>query len=229
MESSRRREPFDWEWLRRQKTDALLNEEAFIWLREKDDERAQIWMLNQTDERVNDRRPSGKPSPGLSRLEEIIFSIDLWDESLEKKIRFLRKQQEDWGAARTPDSDTKWLDPKNEEQLRWAWEYLRKQNRDIRLPAPTTLKDFYVAVLASLDDMSQGHPDTKKVFLDKMRKTWSQKKYRDSEDARKQVYLPLNPKAQEGMKWLAEQLNEKAHKVVERLIAEEVQRIKGRA
>lgn len=63
--------------------------------------------------------------------------------------------------------------------------------------------------------MSHGHQAEKRLRLDKMQKTRSQKKYRDSDNARKQLYLPLNKQAIKDLQRLADHNQKKDIGIVE--------------
>lgn len=218
----------DWDNLIQRKQDALLDAEAFKWLQEKNNERMLIWVSNETYRRLSTGGyRSNRHLPHLNTADQIIFRIDIWNASLAEKAIFLEDLRKDWSRSRTPDSDTRWIDSSNDKQLAWAWDYLRKQKYDVSVSPPVTRYESYNAILASLDNMSSLHPDTKKLNLDKMRRTWSQKKYRDSGNSRNQVYLPLNKSARESMQWLAEQLNKRPHIIVEELIEAEFHRVKS--
>ena len=68
--------------------------------------------------------------------------------------------------------------------------------------------------------MSYGHPAEKQLFQEKMKKTWSQKKYRDSGKAKKQHYMPLTKDTRDKLSALSEEWSMKPHEVVELLIQE---------
>jgi hypothetical protein len=205
----------------------VINEEAFKWL-EKDDDRLLIWMLSRLDkESGNLFGGSLLGTPQASRRDQIILMIDLWNATPEHKLQYLETKKQEWTRIRISESDTRWIDPKNEDQLRWAWDYLLKQFKAIYIPTPVTLAEFHAAVLASLDQLSYEHQAEKRVFLDKMKKTWSQKKYRDSDHARKQFYLPLNKQAIKDLEWLAENSQKKPSEIVEELLAKGVAAIRG--
>lgn len=205
----------------------VIREEAFEWIG-KDDDRLLIWLLGRINTLLGNTFGFGiLGTPRECRRDQIILSIDLWTSTPEQKIQSLDGLRQEWGRVRTPDQDIKWLDPKNEEQLKWAWDYLLKQAKAVFIPAPVTPGETHAAVLASLDRMSDGHPAEKRVFLDKMRKTWSQKKYRDSDNARKQFYLPLNKQAIKDLEWLTNERQQKASEIVEQLLAKEVAAARG--
>ena len=81
--------------------------------------------------------------------------------------------------------------------------------------------DLYNAILISLDNMSYGVPSDKKLFLDRMKKTWSQKKFRDSGKAKKPYHLPLTKNTQKQLEKLAELKNCRREQVIEQLIEKE--------
>src|SRR5690606_29013968 len=133
-------------------------------------------------------------------------------------INFMANLRAGWAQVRTPDSDTRWISAKNHDQLVWAWENLNKAFKAMTLPQPVRDKDYYSCVLASLDNMQVHHLAERKLFIEKMKKTWSQKKYRDSGKAKKPYYMPLSKEARSMLETLAEHREVSPHDFVEMLI-----------
>ncbi len=202
-------------------TNLVMSEDHLKWL-DKDDDRLLVWVLARLQEmyfraqlqphfQVHSTAPE-------ARRDEIILALDLWNLPVDQKISFLHDCRNRWAQARTPDADTQWIDPKDRAQLTWAWEYLNKAFKAMLLPPPASTRDYYVCVLASLDNLSLGHPAEKKLFIEKMKKTWSQKKYRDSGKAKKPYYMPLSKEAKSMLETLATKNEMRPHDLVEALI-----------
>ena len=192
---------------------------------DKDDARLLIWLLLQVQSAVFNLTSSLPDRVSLTlyreqRRDEIILALDSWQVVLDSKQQFLNNKKAEWGQIRTHDRETKWLDPKDTDQLTWAWEYLCKKFKTYPIPNPVTAKEYHAAVLAALDNMSYGHPAEKSLFLDKMKTTWGQKKYRDSGKAKKLYNLPLTKTAREQLEWLAKHSEAKTTDILERLISE---------
>lgn len=201
--------------------DDLIPEEDLKWI-DKKNHRLLIWSLN------NLYRPFPKAfhtslvlpkhlpkMPHLDtfaaiRHEEIMASIDIWPTNRERKINFLLEKKNEWTLYKTPDKQIKWINSQDDVQLVWAWEYLESHQKTLRIPKPADTMEYHAAVLAFLDEMSyRHHPAEKQLFMDQMKKTWSQKKYRDSGKAKKSYYLPLTIKTREKLEWLAENSGKK--------------------
>lgn len=155
------------------------------------------------------------------RYESIVTALDCWDFNLDAKIAFLLEKKNEWADITSQDTKTKWINKTDSDQLAWAWDYLQKHQAAILIPKPTNINEFIGAVFASLDHMNYyKHFAEKTLFIDKMRKTWSQKKFRDSGKAKKAYYLPLTIKSRQRLDWLAENYGCKPADVLERLITE---------
>lgn len=191
------------------------------WIDKKDD-RLLIWLERQVDALFLQIPGYLKPpTPQPDRYNQIIFSIDIWKELVVNKISFLHLKQAEWSRIKTPSTATQWINPKNESLLVWCWEYLSKNHKAIFVNTPTTNQEYFASILASLDTMSYEHPDTKKLFLERMKKTWSQKKYRDSGKAKKQYSLPMEEYVREQLQEVSKYNNEKVHETLERIIRRE--------
>lgn len=138
----------------------------------------------------------------------------------EEKIQFLSDKKQEWARFKTPDADLKWIDINNTIQLNWAWTYLLKLSRSVQVPNPVSNDEYYGAVLASFDAMSYGSYAEKQLFISKMKKTWSQKKFRDSGKSKKPYHLPLTQQTKKRLDELAQLYGAKANEVLENLINE---------
>lgn len=264
----------------------LIDESHFKWL-DKGDDRLLIWMLIAVKPIANlvgrfyphtseSWSPSDISTPE-ARRSEIILALDLLEIPGPLKAKFLEETRRQWVLCKTPDKDTRWINPKGTDQLHWALNYLCKAGQEVKLGlTPIDNTEHYTYTLASLDQMlmtrelfdrrkgiiqsasfiqrrrrgvayarelsvqqKEGEEDVwdaaerelsgrvmqgaaeKELFLIKMRKTWAQKKYRASEKARTQRYMPLTEDARSKLKRLAEQKNVKRHELIEGLIQKE--------
>jgi|GEM_PF-1036019 len=217
--------------------DDLIPEEDLKWI-DKKNHRLLIWCLNNLNRPIPNTfhtslvLPKRRPKmPHLDtfaaiRHEEIMTSIDIWPINREGKINFLLEKKNEWAHHKTHDKQIKWINQKDEVQLVWAWEYLENHRKALRIPKPADLMEYHAAVLASLDDMSYSHPAEKKLFMEQMKKTWSQKKYRDSGKAKKPYNLPLTIQTKKKLDWLAENSGQKPTEILEQLIEESYSKAK---
>lgn len=203
------------------KSEELVNNDVFDWIEIKN-HRLLIWIASRVESLVPDRSiPVLSSHPSMlsteRRYEEIISAIDLWRDTCNVKLDLLSNLKNDWVYYKSSDEDTKWIE-NNDEQLKWAWGYLCKSRRSVNIPEPATTSEYHAAVLASIDEMSYGHSSDKKLFLLKMKKTWSQKKYRDSGKAKKPYNLPLTIKTYAMLEKLAEKSGHNKSKILQELI-----------
>ncbi|MDX5337319.1 MAG: hypothetical protein LPK13_14660 [Marinobacter sp.] len=215
------------QWILDSRKNMLVGEDHFAWL-EKGDDRLLIWTLSELEKyyaQISAQLPIGGFRPSSvyfvtpeNRRDEIILAMDMANATVEQKINFMANLRAGWAQVRTPDSDTRWISAKNHDQLVWAWEYLNKAFKAMTLPQPVRDKDYYSCVLASLDNMQVHHLAERKLFIEKMKKTWSQKKYRDSGKAKKPYYMPLSKEARSMLETLAEHREVSPHDFVEMLI-----------
>lgn len=196
----------------------LIPLEYLEWI-EKNDNRKIIWLIHKIQSEFS-LTPTilinGDP------FKDFIYHLDIIPLDVNHKIFFIQNKKIEWLNIKTPDKEIKWLDETNNNQLTWAWEYLIKFYKNINIfYPPQNNMDLYNAILISLDNMSYGVPSDKKLFLDRMKKTWSQKKFRDSGKAKKPYHLPLTKNTQKQLEKLAELKNCRREQVIEQLIEKE--------
>lgn len=200
------------------KENFLLDESYLEWIN-NNDHRAIIWIINRIINEFNIQLQMGINS---NLYEDLIFNLDYLKIEINSKINFIQHKRAEWPRIQTPEKDIKWLMADNTSQLKWAWEYMVKFGKTVFMPYPPILaKEYYDLILASLDLMTYGNPSDKKLFLDKMKKTWSQKKFRDSGKAKKPYHIPLTKSTQTRLEKLAEFKNLRKDQVIEELILKE--------
>lgn len=120
------------------------------------------------------------PRTAKERYLLIIEFLDRSKMSIESKRSLMEYWKQGWGSTYSTETFL-WVDNNNDEQCDWFSSYLTT-NDDFPIPnwfipTPTTSQEKYDACIAAFDiwptDLS-----TKKLFIIKMKKAWSQKKHR---------------------------------------------------
>lgn len=150
-----------------------------------------------------------------------------------QKSLFLESVKKAWKDIQY-DDNLKWLDPENCIQIEWAIDYLAKLssplfnhlryslNReslyvDDIFSNPLTDKERYLSVCAVIDSWTPGRAE-KALFIQKMRKAWSQKKFRSKNEDNAPLNTYIKHSVKEKLDWLAEHDNKPLKDVLERLI-----------
>lgn len=208
----------------------MISHDHIKWIN-KNDGRLVTWLYMSYSYRLEGLNPSA-PYAIISMDSYYDNFICRLDRSMvyspEQKKQLLVDIQRSWRESKTPLSKTKWIDPSNNEQLTWAWEYLTKFSKFQIVPQPANEQETYDAILASLDTMSfvtpEWRPADKQVFLDKIRKAWQQKKFRDADKVKNPYHLPLTKQAKKQLDWLAQFNNIRPYIMLETLITKEYER-----
>lgn len=189
-------------------------EKHFEWL--ADNLRGQIFALNILYLECQ----YGSFDPSSSNLiGEIYLFFDNKNSTLhiDNKISLLSNIEQRWHTIFENNNYSKWLNEKNTEQIEWTREYLKKDGkynnlvRDVISP-----KDIRSVVLVSLDlidypayneaknsYISHISTDRKERIIDKMKRAWSQQKYRDAGKTKKPYHLPLTKQTQARLEKMA--------------------------
>lgn len=201
----------------------LVSEEHLEWI-ENNNHRLIIWLLNRLSKQYN----FIIITYGINNLyKTFLFNLDAINISIDEKILFLQNSASEWNFRKSSDSEIKWIQKTNSSQLEWAWLYLTKHNLLIHCFNHISNNDEkYESILACLDNLSYSSPETKELILLKMKKTWSQKKFRDSGKAKKPYHLPLTQETQAQLEELAKLKNMNKSKVLEAIILKEFNELK---
>jgi len=171
------------------------------------------------------------PSSSKERYNEIVKyfdSVELnlgWRLSL---ISHLKNICEKILNRRRPFS---WLDRENEEQCRWAYDYVRKTDFTFTIPKPnvsiiwsSSIEEVYLAIYFAYDTW-QSSEEAKKLFEINFNKAWQQKKYRDNLKGKKACNLVLREDVKNMLDELAKVKGVKLNQLVEQLIEKEYKSI----
>lgn len=148
---------------------------------------------------------------------DIIDKINLSKEIKNSQIIEIKNM---WSNLKYINEHTNWIDIKNKDQLNWAWDYLKKSYKLALIPnQPINDKQRYDYIISSIDLIGiLSSIETKELFLIKMKKTWAQKKYRDSGKIKKPHHLPLTKDRHDQLKSLAAYFNKSTPDVLDFVI-----------
>lgn len=153
-----------------------------------------------------------------------IYQYRYWDFDTSGKAEKLQDLKISYKKYMLSFNEIKWLNQQNEEQIYWAEEYLQKHNVFINssIFIADSIKQKYQQILASLDFLAFSlYPnsynglieqvDSKpavSMFLNKMRKAWSQKKFRDKKEKKSAFEILFSNKTKKKLKAYAEESNQ---------------------
>lgn len=199
-----------------QKDSQLVNESEFKWIN-KNDHRLLIILINIL---TRENHLNLSPTTITNNYDYFISAFDNLLLSKDIKLNNLNRLKFIWSNFENNKNTTKWINVFDPEQISWAWDYLKKTNYLAYTPVPPiTFTTRYEYILASLDLIEHfNNPATKELFLLKMKKTWAQKKYRDSGKIKKPHHLPLTRESHEQLKELSVVLNKPFSTVLEFII-----------
>lgn len=207
------------------KANALVRNQHFEWI-EKRDQRLLLWLIVKLSFRIGEPGHGGpcvqsfSSIPPDQRHDAIILAFDAWRVHKGKKKQLLSELYTEWGNVKAKDREIRWLDHKNEDQIKWAWNYLERHQAVPAIPTPISTTGQYTSVLSSIDHLAYRGSAEKQLFLDKMRKTWSQKKYRDSQAGKKQRSFFIREDVSEKLNALASKQKLKPAELLEKLVEE---------
>jgi hypothetical protein len=205
--------------------DKILELSHFEWIDQKNIRQLIFinYLILKRDNR--DRNNELLNSPDL--FNQIINNFDsYWGMGRREKIEKLNNFEREWDKKRVPDNLIKWIDSNNALQLEWALNYLKKREEWIKdLEVDSAKKHLYALILASLDHLSlKSRPESLQLFMTKMSKTWSQKKFRDQGKTKSPYHIPLTKLAKVRLDDLAELYGVKNNAILEMLINQEYEK-----
>lgn len=171
-------------------------------------------------------------SPKEPNRFEFIYSQIATNNSLDTKLKFYQKVQEDYATSRSITYSLGWLNRTDESQLLWAESYLNKYGIVIYPPSfiPQNNDERYEAIVNALafrslqmrTFLNNSHFDT---FIRSMRQAAYQKRYRDNKDSESALQYLLAKRYLNKIDKLANKYNAKPLEVLQMLIDSEYERL----
>ncbi|MBO2583551.1 hypothetical protein [Shewanella algae] len=164
------------------------------------------------------------PSSTKERFGEIVKFLDRGAQPLEWQRNLISFYKPLWGFIYTARKPLTWLKRSEEDQCRWAWEYLKKASHELNNPIlqdinPVGLGELYLAIYAVFDTWA-GTNDSKRLLLNDFNKAWQQKKHRDNRQGKKACNLVLREEVKRKLDEMAGKRGMKLNQLVEELIEE---------
>lgn len=198
----------------------LLPESEFDWL--KKDLRRQVSCLRALE--LGSHWHFSKLEMNKQPLDSIYSYIDnlfivtaegYVPATLDCKANILANIKSFLNTNRESESYTRWLNINDKNQIEWAQNYLQRNgyyinNLNIDISHIEVVRDI---VLSSLDTIYlliyptnyvSCMANEKLLFIDKMKRAWSQKKFRDASKTKSQYHLPLTRMTKTRLEKLAE-------------------------
>ena len=195
------------------KDNQLVNENEFKWISETN-HRLIISLINIIIKKYNINQTNISTTQNYEYFINIFDCINL---NKDEKIYLLNDLKSIWSNTELNENDVNWLTPLDQSQIIWAWKYLEKNNKLGYFPtSPVSIIERHQYICAFLDLISIFNgQDSKELFLYKMKKTWSQKKYRDNDRIKKPYHLPLSKDSHNKLTHLCEIFNKSQSDVLE--------------
>ena len=167
----------------------------------------------------------------IEQIYELFDNYQIGDNYVDKhkKINYIENIRFLWSNIYCQKSYKNLLEEDNEEQIEWAKEYLQKKDCYIaNIYGTVSYQQNKAVLLASLDliefksdilkkpEYKESHAKNK--LMDRMKKSWAQKKLRDSGKARKPYHLALKKSVKDKLDEVARINNKKPVDMLELLI-----------
>ena len=166
------------------------------------------------------------PSSSIERFNEVVKYFDQVEQPRVWRLDLIAHLKGVWGQIFSSRKPFPWLEKDNDEQCRWAWEYMRKSNIYISSKpmthqfSPTSTAEIYLAIYAIYDTWRIDY-GTRRLFKSDFNKAWQQKKLRDGRQGKKACSLVLHEDVKLKLDELAKTRKVTLSQLVEQLIEKE--------
>ncbi|MBA5682367.1 hypothetical protein H3N34_03930 [Photobacterium damselae subsp. damselae] len=160
------------------------------------------------------------PISTKEKKDIIIDFFDLSEVTKIDKVQILNNINNDWYDIETIDNFS-WLNKNNPDLCSWALNYtnehLQKNYSFYFMTPDVKVENDYYRLLLVFDTWNT-HPDTKKLFIQSIKKAYAQKKFRDKQVGKKQCSFNLSQKSINQLALLSELQGVPKNHILESLI-----------
>lgn len=152
------------------------------------------------------------------RFNDIMLAFHYSEASPDQQQTLIDRLKSEWQKVLLDKSIIDWLEEDNTQQWKWAWKYLENitQRPLIKAWEPASDSDIRAAIIATFD--LADNPDRKALLVDKMKKAWSQKKFREKTSGKKPYSISMTQKTKQKLDTLAKEKGLKINDTIEELI-----------
>lgn len=172
--------------------------------------------------------PIFNQKPIIKQTEDLfsifILLIDQYQSTLESKKEYISRLLNSFNEIKNNKSTYKWIDPDNTDQTEWILNHLTTIRKTKIFIEPI----FYIETIFRQCNQYEAiflllaaiPMKEKELTLLKLKKAWSQQKFRMSGKAKKAHHLPLTKDTTKKLKALSEVMNMSESQILENLIGE---------
>lgn len=155
------------------------------------------------------------------RYVDILNAFFGGEADAQQQEEILDHLKDKWQSIVTDISVINWVEENNPAQWHWAWSYLQNIiQRPLDLAwTPANETEKKAAVIATID--LSDNVDRKALVIDKMKKAWSQKKFREKSSGKKPYSISMTLNTKQKLNALAEEKGMKINDMVEYLVRNE--------
>ncbi len=152
---------------------------------------------------------------------DIINAFYNGEADTQQQLSILEFLQAKWNEIHTNKVVINWLEDNNPRHWNWAWSYLQNITQRPLEQAwqPKSDEEKRAAIIATID--LSDNVDRKALVIDKMKKAWSQKKFREKSTGKKPYSISMTLNTKQKLNALAEEKGMKINDMVEYLVQNE--------
>lgn len=149
-----------------------------------------------------------------------IAILDVWQRDITQKTNLLRDLEQRWKSHKTNDKIYSWFKDDNQKS-QFAWDWLEK-NSFVATLGSTPLETFEDILI--FFDKANYSREQKELYIGKIKKGWTQRKYRENLKGKAQYNFVLSVKAIESLEKLASRYEVSRARLLEILIEMETEK-----
>ncbi|MFU9047986.1 hypothetical protein ACNAUY_16550, partial [Acinetobacter tibetensis] len=220
-----------------------ISETFFNWVHDSDI-RNLIWVQNRLDFELLNKTPS---LFGINtNNDKIIYSkfrlcltfdkIDSVDPQInnqslfqstfsmqDKKVKFIENIKIQWNNwIIQTDKFSRWLENLDQKMLWWCYNYIsKKELHSSNINLEKTITPLMVLIL--IDSINFETTESYIIYIERLKKSWSQYKFKSSKKVKNKYHLPLTKQTKNFLEQLAKFKNKSEAEVMEELLKKEYQ------
>ncbi|MEZ9174642.1 hypothetical protein [Vibrio kanaloae] len=154
-----------------------------------------------------------------ARKSNIIDSFRSSELELSQQRKVIQTLLNTWESILEDTRMSAWLEENQTAQSNWSWKYIKDTGYRLQSEvwSVSSEQDKRAAIVV-IFDMLHDKPDRKSLLIGKMKRAWSQKKFRDKCNGKRPYSVSMTDRTKKRLMWLVEQEDSSINEIIKNLI-----------
>lgn len=162
-----------------------------------------------------------------ARKRDIVESFKTSELDISQQQKVVETLLSTWEHVSEDTRVLTWLESDQPTKSNWLWDYLKETGYRLQSKVWNVSNELdKKAAITAIFDMLYHNPDRKSLVIGKMKRAWSQKKFREKTSGKRPYSVSMTDRTKKRLTWLVDQDDSNISDVIKNLIDERYEKLK---